>query len=307
MAFHHRQCLNLILALACSGWLESLHAQAVLAPKVNIRSSTDLSAEPCNETATPPALKEAFRLVCAREPAVMASRRERNIIIVGFVGGFVKPDDPTHPEVLFASYLKRRYGPAAQTAVFANHDGKQAVHDIMQLLDQDHDGSLSAAEKQQAEIIVFGHSWGGSQTVTVAEELGQRGIPVALTIQIDSVRKPGQHDRRIPANVAKAVNFYESQSLTPGESQIVAADATRTNILGNFHMKYDDHPINCDNYKWLPRVFNRPHHEIENDPRVWNQIASLIDLELLGRDSLPDPTHVVGMLQVRSSRQISSH
>jgi hypothetical protein len=25
---------------------------------------------------------------------------------------------------------------------------------------------------------------------------------------------------------------------------------------------------------------NKPHHEIENDPRVWEQIASMIDNEL---------------------------
>jgi len=285
MVLRHRECLKLILILASCIWLVIATDPAALAAETAVHPVTGSSAGPCKETSMPLALREAFRLVCAREPIVLANRGERNVIIVGFVGGFVKRDDLKHPEVLFARYLSGRYGPAVQTTVFPNHEGKQAVHDILQLLDRDHDGSLTAAEKQRAEIIVFGHSWGGSQAVTVAEKLGQQGIPVALTIQIDSVRKPGQHDRTIPVSVAKAVNFYERQGLTPGEPNIVAADPTRTKILGNFHLKYDDHPINCDNYKWLPRMLNKPHHEIENDPRVWNKIASLIDSELEGRSS----------------------
>ncbi len=53
--------------------------------------------------------------------------------------------------------------------------------------------------------------------------------------------------------------------------------------MGNFQMDYRSRRINCDNYPWLARHFNKPHHEIENDPKVWNQIASVIDLELLKR------------------------
>jgi hypothetical protein len=48
-----------------------------------------------------------------------------------------------------------------------------------------------------------------------------------------------------------------------------------------------EHPINCDNYPWYARTFNRPHHEIENDPRVWDQAASLIDAELSSLVSTP--------------------
>jgi hypothetical protein len=45
-------------------------------------------------------------------------------------------------------------------------------------------------------------------------------------------------------------------------------------------MTDEDRRISCDNYPWLVRVFNKPHHEIENDPRVWDEIAALIDFEL---------------------------
>jgi len=45
-------------------------------------------------------------------------------------------------------------------------------------------------------------------------------------------------------------------------------------------MTYEGHGINCDNYPWLIRVLTKSHHEIENDPRVWDQIGFLIDSEL---------------------------
>jgi hypothetical protein len=45
-------------------------------------------------------------------------------------------------------------------------------------------------------------------------------------------------------------------------------------------MTYEDRPIDCANYSWYARVFNKPHHEIENDFRVWDRAASLIDSNL---------------------------
>ena len=48
-------------------------------------------------------------------------------------------------------------------------------------------------------------------------------------------------------------------------------------------MSYQDRHINCDNYPWIARHLNRRHHEIENDPRVWEQIAAMIESELVQR------------------------
>ena len=242
-------------------------------------------ADPCQDPLTPPALREALRLVCLREHVQVTKRGIQKATIFGFVGGFVKPDDVKHPEVLFAKYLQSQYGPAVHVHVFGNHEGKKALQDIILRLDTNKNGFLTATENEQPKIILFGHSWGASQTLTFARELQRRGIPVSLTIQIDSVKKFGQDDRTVPANVAKAVNFYQRKGLTRGQSLIVAADTRRTKILGNFHMKYEDHQVNCDNYRWLSRVFNKPHHQIENDPQVWDQIASFIDSELLRTDA----------------------
>src|SRR5258707_3605406 len=112
------------------------------------------------------------------------------VIIIGFVGGFVSQDDAKHPEVQFAAYLRHRY-PLIEAVVFGNHHGSKALHEVVRMLDSDSDGVLTPNEKRESTIIIYGHSWDAAQTVTFAHALGQMGIPLALTIQIDTVAKPG--------------------------------------------------------------------------------------------------------------------
>ncbi len=206
----------------------------------------------------------------------------QKIIVIGFVGGFARHDDQKHPEVQFATYLRERYRSRISAEVFGNHHGRKALRHVLRLLDRDGNGRLSVDEKEQASIVLYGHSWGAAETVVFARELEKRGIPVLLTIQVDSVRKPGRDDSTIPPNVTEAINLYQSRGPIHGRTQILAADPDRTTIIGNFHLTYNDSSINCDNYPWYARTFNRPHHEIENDPRVWNLAASLIESEFKG-------------------------
>jgi hypothetical protein len=210
----------------------------------------------------------------------------RNVVIIGFVGGFVSRNDTNHPEVQFAAYLRDRY-PSIHAEVFGNHHDHAALRSVVRLLDTDHDGVLSSLEKEQATVILYGHSWGATETVAFARELGQMGIPVALTIQVDTIGKPGHKALAISPNVATAINFYQAGGPLHGQPVIVAADPARTKILGNFLMTYENRPINCDNYSWYSRLFNKPHHEIENDLRVWDQLATLINSDLPGTASTP--------------------
>jgi pimeloyl-ACP methyl ester carboxylesterase len=222
----------------------------------------------------------------------LADPASRNVIIVGFVGGFVSRDDAKHPEVQFAAYLRDRY-PTIQADVFGNHHGRRALHQVVHLLDTDHDGALAPLEKERATIIIYGHSWGAAETVAFARKLEQLGVPVALTIQIDTIAKPGHKTSAVPANVASAINFYQTGGPLHGAPEIVAADPARTQIIGNFRMTYQGRPINCNNYRWYARVFNKPHHEIENDLRVWDEAALLIDSDFPGAisiDQAPSPS-----------------
>jgi hypothetical protein len=153
-------------------------------------------------------------------------------------------------------------------------------------LDTDHDGILTSEEKRNARNIIYGHSWGGSQAINLARELEREGIPVQLTIQVDSISKINQSDALVPANVAQAANFYQTSGFLHGQSEIRAADPIHTHILGNFRFDYKASPYTCGEYPWYDRLFAKPHTQIECDPRVWKQAESLIraDLPSTGRE-----------------------
>jgi hypothetical protein len=201
-------------------------------------------------------------------------------VVVGFVGGFVHHNDTVHQEVQLAGRLRKEYPSGVAVRMFENHSGRQAHAEILRLLGGNRDGTLSAEEKLDARVVLYGHSWGASEVVTVARELEKDGVPVLLTIQVDSVSKPGSDDRLIPANVAQAVNFYQLDGVLHGQREIVAADPSRTRILGNFRSVYKTNHVNCDGYPWYARIFMKPHIEIEADPSVWNQVESLVRSKL---------------------------
>jgi hypothetical protein len=185
-----------------------------------------------------------------------------------------------HNAVQVAAHLRQDYPSGVHVEVLENRRREKAHAEIVRLVDVDHDGTLSAEEKRNARIILYGHSWGASEAVTLARELGREGIPVLLTVQVDSVAKRGENDKVIPANVAEAANFYQPNGLVHGQSRIRAADPARTHIIGNFRFDYKTNPIHCKHYPWYDRFFLKSHTEIECDPKVWAQVESLIHSRL---------------------------
>lgn len=207
--------------------------------------------------------------------------RSGKLIVIGFMGGNVHAGNLLHPEAQVAEALQQRYPLRLDAEVFANHAGQDALRTVLQLLDLDRDGRLSASEKSAARIVIYGHSWGASETVTLARRLGALGIPVLLTIQVDSVEKSNEDDHSIPPNVREAVNFYQTRGLVHGRSSIAAMDPAHTTILGNYRSSYREHPISCAGYPWFARTFMHSHIEIENDPSVWKRIEALIRANVL--------------------------
>lgn len=207
-----------------------------------------------------------------------------SIIVIGFVGGFIKHDNLVHSEVQLAARLRKAYPVGVDVETFESYHGKEARKKVLSLLDTNHDGTLTRDEKQNARIIIYGHSWGGSEAITLARKLGKDGILVLLTIQVDSISKIHENDAIIPANVAQAANFYQPNGLLHGQPKIRAADATRTRIIGNFRFDYKSSPYKCDEYPWFDRIFAKSHTQIECDPGVWKQAESLI------RSKLPPTT-----------------
>lgn len=200
----------------------------------------------------------------------------RPVIVVGFVGGVVKGDDPIRSEVKLAEHLRTEYPTGVYAQTFENRHREKALHAILTQLGADRSGRLSENEKREARIILYGHSWGGSAMIELARELEKRGIPVLLTVQVDSVRRFGVDDRVIPPNVAHAANFYQPDGMIHGREEIRAADPSKTQILGNFRFDYKQHPLHCPEYPWYDRTFAKTHTEIDCDPAVWSQVEALM-------------------------------
>ncbi len=198
------------------------------------------------------------------------------VIVVGFVGGFIRHDNIVHSEVQLAARLRKEYPAGVDVETFESYHGENARAKIHALLDTNHDGTLTPAENQNARIILYGHSWGASEAINVARELGNDGIPVLLTIQVDSISKLYENDKFSPANVAQAANFYQPDGFVHGQSAIRAADPSRTKIIGNFRFDYKTNPYTCNEYPWYDRIFVKAHTQIECDPNVWKQAEDLI-------------------------------
>ena len=93
----------------------------------------------------------------------------------------------------------------------------------------------------------------------LARDLRRAGVPVLLTVQVDSVAKLWQNDSVIPDNVSEAVNFYQPHGFVHGRAQIMAADPARTDILGNYRIDYRKEPVQCPQASWFDRVFTPDH------------------------------------------------
>jgi pimeloyl-ACP methyl ester carboxylesterase len=207
---------------------------------------------------------------------VSQSPANPSYILVGFSGGFVRHDNPHHGPVQLALRMRQEVSKGAYIQVFENRHRKQAYKTILRLLDRNHDGVLSAVEKSSANVILFGHSWGASAAVVLARELDHVGIPVLLTVQVDSVPKLWQHDDVIPENVVAAVNFYQPHGLIHGRSVIRAADDSKTQILGNYRFDYRENPVQCEGTSWFDRILIPSHMQSQCDPHLWTQVENLV-------------------------------
>jgi pimeloyl-ACP methyl ester carboxylesterase len=237
--------------------------------------------------AATPALSRAVDAVA--RPAASAP----SSIVIGFVGGFVGHDNLRHGPVQLAQRIRQSGPKDTYIHVFENRHRRLAYDAIMSLLDTDHDGELSATEKGHAHIILFGHSWGAAAAVLLARDLRRQGVPVLLTVQVDSIAKAWQSDGIIPDNVAEAINFYQPHGILRGRTTIAAANPVRTQVLGNYLEDYKKNPINCPDATWFARVFTPGHMQSECDPHVWSQIEGMVRQRLAGAAIAPNATGTV--------------
>jgi pimeloyl-ACP methyl ester carboxylesterase len=232
----------------------------------------------------------------AADGAASHTPPKASYILVGFAGGFERHDNLRHGPVQLAHRIQPDLPRGSSIQVFENRHRKDAYNAILHRLDANHDGMLSNAEKSQARIILFGHSWGAAAVVMLARELNRAGIPVLLTVQVDSIAKPWQSDAVIPENVAAAANFYQPNGLLHGRARITAADDSKTQILGNYRFDYQKTPVQCPGASWFQRFFAPAHAQSQCDPRLWSQVEALVRQRIQPQSEL-QPATVAGVPQ----------
>jgi hypothetical protein len=265
----------------------AIMAIAMLFPLLSAHANQPDSAASSNNSPS-----SATAASSSAEPRAVRIGDDPRPIVIGFLGGFVRHDDSVHTTVQVARSLREAYPSAIHVATFENRRMSDAHDLIVRLLGGKTAEGLTEEQKRSAHIILYGHSWGACAVVSLARQLKSEGIPVVLTVQVDSVSKAGRDDQTIPDNVRYAANFYQDKGIIRGQQKIVAADASRTKILGNFFFDYSAHPIACPEYPWYTRFFMRSHIEIECDQKVWQRVENLIREQLptaIGSSSAPAP------------------
>lgn len=214
-------------------------------------------------------------------------------LVIGFLGGRDAWDDADKGVRQTALALR---DPAAGVFVetFENRRRDVALRFVLEALDCDRDGNADERMVETTRIIVYGQSLGGSATMKFARQLDELGLPVELTVQIDSV---GRGDGVIPPNVRHALNLYQDSGIfLEGEHPVVAEDPERTRVLGNWRFDYDAPPgseIAIDDLPFWKIIFRVAHAKMDRDPRVWESVRAILAGACAGQD-LPALAERVG-------------
>lgn len=215
-----------------------------------------LSAQTWNDISTPVPLKP------------------REILIVGFLGGREPWNNSRRSVRKLAVRLRDRRLPAVHVETFENTKRKLALELVAKAFDRDSSGHLDEIERTGVKLIVYGQSFGGAAVVKFARQLDSIGVPILLTVQVDSV---GSGDSIIPPNVATAANLYQRNGWPiRGQPEILAADPSRTRILANLRFDYRNKVIDVSEASWFQRLTQTAHTKMDHDPEVWSKVESFI-------------------------------
>ena len=200
--------------------------------------------------------------------------RQNQILILGIMGGRERWNNDHREVRKLALKLRSMNDPEILVETLENQKRNLAIQLIVNSFDRNRDGTLDQHERASARLILYGQSFGGAAVAKLARQLEKMSVPVALTVQIDSV---GRGDGRIPSNVAKAANLYQRNGwLIRGEPEIKAEDPAKTTVLGNFRFDYSNKQIDLTGVSFVKKAFRVAHTKMEYDPEVWAKVEELI-------------------------------
>jgi hypothetical protein len=200
--------------------------------------------------------------------------RREDTLIIGFMGGRDSWRDENVGVGRLAAKLRKSELNGAHVETVENLKRGLALKFVKNSFDRDGNSELDDSERSSARIILYGQSFGGAAVVKFARQLNEIGVPVLLTIQIDSV---GRGDEMIPPNVRTAANFYQNTGrLIHGAKNIRATDPTRTTILFNRRIDYRKRDVQMRKLAWYKKAFRTDHLKMDSDPEVWHEVEQLI-------------------------------
>jgi len=202
---------------------------------------------------------------------------EGDYLVIGFQGGRRHWDDEREGTRKLALKLGAMNLPGVHVETVENARRDPALQLVRSALDRNRDGQLDPQERSSARILLYGQSFGGAAVVKFARQLDEHGVPVLLTVQVDSV---GRDDAVIPPNVLRAANLYQRDGLVRGESEIRSKDPAETTILGNFLFSYKDKQIDLSEVPWYRKIFRTDHTRMNLDPDVWAKVEELVVNEI---------------------------
>ncbi|MCU1257674.1 MAG: hypothetical protein JWO80_559 [Bryobacterales bacterium] len=188
-----------------------------------------------------------------------------NTLIIGVLGGWQHADEPGRGVRKLALHLRDRHIPNVAVETFANHHLSPAMTLIQTW--------WSRESNESPALILYGQSFGGAAVAKLAHQLQAVHIPVALTVQIDTVGRRSL----IPSNVTAAVNFFQREGWPlRGEALIRAEDPKHTEIIGNYEYHYRDKKVDLSSENWARRMVFGTHLKMEDDPELWSAVEQVI-------------------------------
>lgn len=199
---------------------------------------------------------------------------QNEILILGFMGGREPWNNGKHCVRRLALKLRSMNLPDVHIETVENKRRSLAIELVKNAFDRNHDGKLDPTECASAKLILYGQSFGGAAVVKFARQLNQIGVPVLLSVQVDSI---GRGDSIIPTNVTRAANLFQRNGwFIRGEREITAEDPAKTTIIGNFKYDYSNSKIDISKVSWLKKSFRIAHTRMEHDDDAWGKVEELV-------------------------------
>ena len=202
-------------------------------------------------------------------------------LVLGFLGGIERWDDESRGVRQLAMKLEAMNLPKVHVETFENGERDLAIKFIQNALDYNQNGFLEDWERDSARLILYGHSLGGAAVVKVADDLKKMGVPVLLTVQIDSVGLL-YDDHIIPSNVKHAANLFQNDGwILQGEDKIEPENPNKTRVIANIKFDYRNKNVDISSLSWERKLFSIPHVKMEADPEVWAMVKKMILSEIV--------------------------